>query len=164
MQLGDGQQIYLTHWGSVTHICLNDLTIIGSDNSLSPGRRQAIIWTNAGISLIGLLRTNFSEILIEIHGFSFKKTHLKMSSAKWHPFCSASMCWLIDPERCSCSLKISIFQIHFKDRYFSISCEIALRWRPWSANTGSDNGLVSSGTKPLPVPMLTQIYVPMWRH
>ena len=90
MQLGDGQQIYLTHWGRVTHICLNDLTIIGSDNGLSPGRRQAIIWTNAGIFLIGPLRTNFSEILIEIHGFSFKKINLKMS-AKWRPFCSASM-------------------------------------------------------------------------
>ena len=44
------------------------LTIIGSDNGLSPGRRQAIIWTNAGtcILLIGPLGTNFSEILIEI--------------------------------------------------------------------------------------------------
>ena len=34
------------------------------DNGLSPGRRQAIIWTSAGILLIGPLRTNFSEILI----------------------------------------------------------------------------------------------------
>ena len=30
-------------WGQVTHICLGDLTIIGSDNGLSPGRRQAIV-------------------------------------------------------------------------------------------------------------------------
>ena len=58
--------IQLTHWGWVTHICVNKLTIIGSDNGLSPGRRQAIIWTNAGILLIGPLGTNFSEILIEI--------------------------------------------------------------------------------------------------
>ena len=63
------------------------LTIIGSDNGLSPGRRQAIIWTNAGILLIGPLGTNFIEILIGIQTFSFKKMHLKMSSAKWHPFC-----------------------------------------------------------------------------
>ena len=35
--------IDLTHWGRVTHICVSDLTIIGSDNGLSPGRRQAII-------------------------------------------------------------------------------------------------------------------------
>ena len=37
---------------------------IGSDNGLSPGRRQAIIWTNVGILLIEPLGTNFSEILI----------------------------------------------------------------------------------------------------
>ena len=51
----------LTHWGRVTHICVSNLTIIGSDNGLSPGRRQAIIWTNTGILLIGPLRTNFNE-------------------------------------------------------------------------------------------------------
>ena len=50
-------------------------------------RRQAIIWTNAGISLIGPLGTNFSEILIWIHIFSVKKMHLKMLSGKWRPFC-----------------------------------------------------------------------------
>ena len=64
-----------------------NFTIIGSDNGLSPDRRQAIIWTNAGILLIWPLGTNFSETLIEIHIFSFKKMHLKMSSGKWRPFC-----------------------------------------------------------------------------
>ena len=63
------------------------LTIIGSDNGLSPGRRQAIIWTNVGILLIGPLGTNFSEMLIEIETFSFKKMRLKVSSAKWRPCC-----------------------------------------------------------------------------
>ena len=77
----------LTHWGRETHICVSILTIIGSDNGLSPGRRQAIIWTSAGILLIGPLGTYFNEILIEIHTFSFKKMHLKISSAKWRPFC-----------------------------------------------------------------------------
>ena len=76
----------LTHWGRVTHICVGKLTIIGSDNGLSPQRRQAIIWTNAGILLIGPLGTNLSEILIEIQTFSFKKMYLKMSSAKWRLF------------------------------------------------------------------------------
>ena len=79
--------VKLTHWGRVTHICVGNLTIIGSDNGLSPGRRQAIIWTNAGILLIGPLGTNFSEISIEILIFSFKKMRLKVSSAKWRPFC-----------------------------------------------------------------------------
>ena len=77
----------LTYWGRVTHICVSKLTIIGSDNGLSPERRQANIWTNAGILLIGTLGTNFSEILSEIHTFSFKKMHLKTSSAKRRPFC-----------------------------------------------------------------------------
>ena len=77
----------ITQWGRVTHLCVSKLTSIGSDNGLSPGRRQAIIWTNAGILLIAPLGTNFSEILIEIHTFSFRKMHLKMSSGKWRPFC-----------------------------------------------------------------------------
>ena len=77
----------LTHWGRVTHICVSKLTIIDSDNGLSPDRRQAIIWTNAVILLIGHLGTNFSEILIEILTFSFKKMRFKVSSAKRQPFC-----------------------------------------------------------------------------
>ena len=79
--------LVLTHWGWVTPICVSKLAIIGSDNGLSPGRHQAIIWTNAGILLIEPLRTNFSEILIAIHTFSFKEMHFKMSSGKWRPFC-----------------------------------------------------------------------------
>ena len=70
----------------MTHICVSKLTIIGSNNGLPPDRRQAIIWTNARIWLIRTLGTNFSEILGEIHSFSFKKMHLKMSSAKGRLF------------------------------------------------------------------------------
>ena len=56
-----------------------------SDNGLSPGRRQAIIWPNTGILLIGSLGLNFSEILM----------YLKMSSAKWRPFClGLNVLWL----------------------------------------------------------------------
>ena len=77
----------LTHWGRVTHIRIRKLTTIGSDNGFSPGRRQAIIWTNAGILVIGPLGTKVIEILIGIQTFSFKKMHLKMPSAKWRPFC-----------------------------------------------------------------------------
>ena len=74
---------YLTHWGQVTHVCVDNITIIG----LSPGQRLAIIWTNVGILLIEPLGTNFSEILIEIITFSVKKMHLKMSLGNWQPFC-----------------------------------------------------------------------------
>ena len=45
----------------MTHICVSKLTVIGSDNNLSPGRRQAIIWTSAGILLIRTSGTNFIQ-------------------------------------------------------------------------------------------------------
>ena len=69
------------------HICVSKPTTTGSDNGLSPDRCQAIICTNAGILLIGPLGTNFSEILIEIQIFWYKKKYLKALSAKWRPFC-----------------------------------------------------------------------------
>ena len=73
-------------WSRVMHIYVGNL-IIGSDNGLSPVQRQTIIWTNVGTLLIGPLETNCSEILIEVHIYSFKKMHLKISSVKWRPFC-----------------------------------------------------------------------------
>ena len=77
----------LPHLGRVTHICVSKLPTIGQDNGLLPGRRQAIIWTNAGILLNGTLKTNFSEILIKIPTFPFTKMRFKVSSAKWRPCC-----------------------------------------------------------------------------
>ena len=70
--------VCLTHWGKII--------VIASDNGLSSGRCQAIIWTNAGILLIGPLGINLSEMSVEIGAISFKKMHLKMSSAKWRLF------------------------------------------------------------------------------
>ena len=82
----------LTHWGRMTYICVGKLTNIGSDNGLSPGRRQAIIWTNAGILLIRPLGTNFSEILnqnsyIFIHENSFENVVWKMATIFSRPQC-----------------------------------------------------------------------------
>ena len=48
---------------------------------------QAIIGTNAGVLSIDSLWTNFSEILIKIYNFLFKKMHLKMPFGKWRSFC-----------------------------------------------------------------------------
>ena len=45
----------VNHWGRMTHICVGKLTTNGSDNGLSPGRRQAIIWAIAGKLLRGPL-------------------------------------------------------------------------------------------------------------
>ena len=77
----------LTHWGQLTHICASKITIIGSDNGLSPDRCQAVIWTNTRILLIETFGTNFNEIVIKIHAFSFKKVHLKTSSGNRRHFC-----------------------------------------------------------------------------
>ena len=70
------QLLALTHCGRMTHICIGNMTIIGSENGLLPGWCKAIIWTNAEILLIEHLRTNFSEILIKIYTFSFRRMHL----------------------------------------------------------------------------------------
>ena len=61
----------LIDWGRVTRICVGSLTIIGSDNCLSPGRRHAITWTDAGILLIGPSKTDFNEI-IHFHSRKFE--------------------------------------------------------------------------------------------
>ena len=79
--------IKITHWGQATNICISKQTIIGAENGLSPCRCQSIIWTYAGILFVRPWGTNFSEIFIKIDVSSFKKMHLKMSSAKCGPFC-----------------------------------------------------------------------------
>ena len=90
--------------GCLTHIPLVSVNwvIIGSDNGLSPRWCQVIIWTNAGMLLIGPLGTNVSEILITIYTFSFKKLHLKMSYVKWCPLCLGlnllTICRIIDEQ------------------------------------------------------------------
>ena len=117
---------FLTHWGRVTHICIVELTIIGSDNGLSPWRRQAIIWTNAGILLIGPLGTNFIEILIGIQTFSFKEMHLKMSSAKWRPFCLG-----LNVLKCFYAVMYQpILPIFFRITYWYWGSHV-WRWRIW---------------------------------
>ena len=91
--------LFLTDWGWVTHVCVSKLTIIVSDNDLSPGWHQTIIWTIAGILLIRTLEINCSEIFCKIHTFSFKKMHLKMSSVKWPQFCLGFnvLIWFLNP-------------------------------------------------------------------
>ena len=99
----------LAHWGRVTHICVGKLSILGSNNGLSPGRRQAIIWTKDKILSIGPLGTNFSKILIEIQTFSLKKIRLKMSSAKCCSF------------RLGLNVLITIIRWHFQFHLVNVS-------------------------------------------
>ena len=92
VKLSAGFLFILTHWGWVTHTCVSKLTIIDSDNGLSPGRRQAIIWTNAGILLIGPSGTDFSDILIKIKTSSLKKCIWKCRLENVGNFVWASIC------------------------------------------------------------------------
>ena len=161
--------MYINSWSNIqyttsvqkpipSHICISKLAIIGSDNGLSPGQRQAIIWTNDGILLIGPLGTNFSEIFIAIETFSFKKKHLKMSSGKmsilsrpqWvktvhviffitqqrlqglkrNQYSASSL----TPWRCGCNFKyvvfkhISVIRLAFLMQSSSDWCYITVRW------------------------------------
>ena len=77
---------------------MHQKTIIGSDNGLAPFRSQAIIWTNAGILLIGPLGIKFNEILVVTNTFSFKTMHWKCHLENGSHFASASMCeqWEVD--------------------------------------------------------------------
>ena len=88
----------------MTQICVSKLTIIVSDDGLSPGQRQAIIWTNAGISLIGTLGTNFSEFFyrnsyIFIQENAFENVVCKMAAILSRPQCvkgfNAAVAWLL---------------------------------------------------------------------
>ena len=123
----------LTHWGRVRHICIGNLVIIGSDNGLSPGRRQAIIWTNAGILLIGPLWTNFSEILIEIHTLSFKKMYLKISSGKMAAMLSRPQCFNV--LKLSCCKVVCLMIPFFTEpafvAWFGVNATHAWRLSSW---------------------------------
>ena len=77
------------HWWEINVMILS--SVCASQGIIS-SRRQAIIWTNAGILLIGPLGTNFNEILIKIHKFSFKKIHFKCCLENGGHLVLASMC------------------------------------------------------------------------
>ena len=139
--------IDLTHWGRVTHICVSKLITIGSD------RRQAIIWTNDGILLIGPLGTKFSEILIESYTFSFKKMHLKMSSGKWRLLRLGLKCVKSQSDRRNtfqCVFQMHKFSfkkmhyirqsLHNVSRIFQANSSFTIQW----PQTGKIHGVLTS--------------------
>ena len=81
----------LTHWGRATHICVGKVTIIGSDNGLSPDRRQAIIWTNAGLFSIGSCEHISVKIQSKYHNFHWRKCTWKCRLRNGVHIVSASM-------------------------------------------------------------------------
>ena len=59
---------------------------ISSVNGLSPVRRQAITWTNAGFLSIAFMGANFNEIWIGILSFPLEKYIWSCHLSKWWPF------------------------------------------------------------------------------
>ena len=76
------------------NVSVGKLTTIGSNNGLSPGRRQTIIWTNVGILLIWpltLWKTSVKCLSKFIH-FHSRKCVWKSRLQNGDHFASASMC------------------------------------------------------------------------
>ena len=97
----------LCHWGRLMHLCVSKLTIIGSDNGLSPGRRQAIIWTNAGILLIGLQCNVNKKWYILIQENVFQNVVKKLAAILSQPQCVKIqiLCWFNQTgSKCICYL------------------------------------------------------------
>ena len=69
-------------------IWINILTVTGPDNGLSPRRLQAIP-TNGRMLWFWTLGITSMKSKSKCMQFLFKKTSLKISSAKWRPFVSA---------------------------------------------------------------------------
>ena len=118
----------LTHWERETHIYASPYwTVISSGNGLSSVRCRANIWTDAWMALILFLGTNFTEFSMEIHIFSFKKMHLKMSSGKCRPFCLGLN--VLSPQQCETScMSSSVIHLfdkcwrpHIVDKYYAHS-------------------------------------------
>ena len=89
--LWDNNVSGLNLWGQETHICVSKLIITATVTGLSPGhhqamnqRRNTVNWI-IGNKLQWNLNKNFS--------ISLEKTHLKMSTGNWRPFCFELMCW-----------------------------------------------------------------------
>ena len=83
-------QMHLTHWGRVAHICVSKLTIIGSDNGLSPGRRQAIYlnqcWNIVNLNLRNKIQWNLkrnSYIFIQENAFRLRNGVHFISVSMW---------------------------------------------------------------------------------
>ena len=74
------------------HMCVGNLTIMGSDNGLLPGWYQVIIWTSAGILLIGPSGIRFSDIVIEIQSFFIEQNAIRNVVYKMATILSRPQC------------------------------------------------------------------------
>ena len=105
--------------------------IIGSDNGLSPGRRQAISKTDAGILLIGLLGTNLN-VVCEMASILSRSQCVNLNVSDWilrgrtcdkkipkikrlHYFCDLTMFWAFKPMAAHISKEMGLISWHCND-------------------------------------------------
>ena len=84
--------LWLTYRRPVTHKSVSKLTIIGSDNGLSPGRHQAIIGTSAAMWLVRTLKNKLRWSLnrnscIFMQGNAFENVVCEMTTILYRPQC-----------------------------------------------------------------------------
>ena len=64
----------LTHWVRVTHLCVSELTIIGSANGLSPSHYMYQCWNNVNSNLRNKLQWNLKRnscIFVQENAFEY---------------------------------------------------------------------------------------------
>ena len=105
----------------MTHICVVKLIIIGSDNGLSPDRRQAIIWTNVGLLSIGSLRTYFNENLICVNWVSLEFAWLEVVS-----------CFSTDRYHFKNALCVSVVESHYHTAHDNKIWPAAQMWQTYN--------------------------------
>ena len=114
----------LTHWGRVTHICVGKLTIIGSDNGLSPSHYLNQRWNIVNWTLRNKLQLNFdrnSNIFIEENTFENVVWELLFISSR--PQCvKASHCY-------SAGEEVTV-EFHLRVPDLQLSCR-HFTWKGW---------------------------------
>ena len=86
-------------------------------------------------------KQNFSEILMEIYVFSFKKMHLKISSGYWQPF-SLGLSVLNRPSSILC-----IIDIVYDFKYMILVRSVTVKYRcargfAWGGHTSCEHGSI----------------------
>ena len=85
--------IAIAHWGRVTHICVDKLIIIGSDNGLSPDRRQASHYLNQCSIIVNWILANIFQwkfnqnTAIFIEDYARENVVCEMASTLSRPQC-----------------------------------------------------------------------------
>ena len=81
----------------MTHICISKLTTINSDNGLSPGRHQVIIWANARWNIVNSNFRNKLQWNLKRNSYIFTKKYIEKNTLKWRPLCLGLNVLTLDP-------------------------------------------------------------------